>query len=181
MTRSALLGLGLAGLFMGGCHAATRMAEVPRVDLALEGGNRGYLLGSPPALSDVARKTTRQMVQTDLEIPSFYRPTQTGASVNIDVTVLQPSSRQPVGHPAPAAQETYVVQRGDTLSGIAAKVYGSGRRWRRLLEANERFLHGNPKRLRVGMKLVIPRGESAPSQAPAASSSSEDEGLTFKK
>ena len=52
MRRAArvLLGmvLGIAG--MSGCRTATKVTQVPRVDLELpEGGNRGYLVGTPPA------------------------------------------------------------------------------------------------------------------------------------
>lgn len=48
----------------------------------------------------------------------------------------------------------YVVRRGDTLSAIAQRFYGSASRWRVIARANNLK---DPKRLRVGMELVIPQ------------------------
>ncbi|MHC4392502.1 MAG: LysM peptidoglycan-binding domain-containing protein [Planctomycetota bacterium] len=61
------------------------------------------------------------------------------------------------GHPAPVVtpRNTYLVQPGDTLGGIAQKKLGSAGQWKRLLEANPP-LKGDPKRLRVGMSLTLP-------------------------
>lgn len=54
-----------------------------------------------------------------------------------------------------AAMAEYVVQEGDTLSGIAKAVWGSSKEWRRILEANRGVLPSEDK-IRVGMKLRIP-------------------------
>ena len=53
------------------------------------------------------------------------------------------------------AQKIHVVQRGDTLSSISAKYYGSARQWRKILNANRANLP-DPNRLIPGSKLVIP-------------------------
>lgn len=50
---------------------------------------------------------------------------------------------------------TYVVQSGDTLSSIAAKVYGSPTKWRKIYEANSEVLP-DPSTLEVGQRLRIP-------------------------
>ncbi|MBN1557066.1 MAG: LysM peptidoglycan-binding domain-containing protein, partial [Lentisphaerae bacterium] len=50
---------------------------------------------------------------------------------------------------------TYRVKRGDTLSRIAAELYGDAQQWRRIYNANEEIL-GGENRLRVGQVLVIP-------------------------
>ncbi len=50
---------------------------------------------------------------------------------------------------------TYTVQRGDTLSRIAYKVYGDATRWRGIQEANDAVL-GDSVNVRVGQVLVIP-------------------------
>jgi nucleoid-associated protein YgaU len=59
---------------------------------------------------------------------------------------------------APSATKQYVVQRGDTLSRIAGKVYGdvSPRAWKRIYNANQDVIGANPSRLRIGMQLTIP-------------------------
>ncbi|MFO0782598.1 MAG: LysM peptidoglycan-binding domain-containing protein [Phycisphaerales bacterium] len=51
---------------------------------------------------------------------------------------------------------TYTVQKGDTLIGIARKVYGSDSDWKRILEANAGLLKGNAEAIQPGMKLTIP-------------------------
>lgn len=55
----------------------------------------------------------------------------------------------------PAGNEIYAVKRGDTLSRIAAKVYGNGSKWRNIYNANRNVL-ASPEKLEVGMKLQIP-------------------------
>jgi tetratricopeptide (TPR) repeat protein len=50
---------------------------------------------------------------------------------------------------------TYRVKRGDTLSRIAAEVYGDAGKWERIYRANAKVL-GGENRLRVGQVLVIP-------------------------
>jgi len=56
----------------------------------------------------------------------------------------------------PAAPKTYKVQKNDTLSGIAKKVYGDGRKYGIILKANKDVLP-NPNKLKTGMELRIPQ------------------------
>ena len=55
-----------------------------------------------------------------------------------------------------ATQRIHVVQKGDTLSSISAKYYGSARQWRKIVAANSDNLP-NPNRLIPGSKLIIPQ------------------------
>lgn len=76
MTRGwqGLVALGVC-LGMAGCvKAQMRLVEMPRVDQALT-GNRGYLKGAAPIRQDTgrakaARKATRQVIMTDIELPT---------------------------------------------------------------------------------------------------------------
>lgn len=61
----------------------------------------------------------------------------------------------PVGTPAPASGRTYVVQPGDTLSKISAKVYGVPTRWQEIYNANRDVLP-NQHALKLGQTLKIP-------------------------
>lgn len=47
----------------------------------------------------------------------------------------------------------YIVRRGDTLWSIARSQYGSGQRWRDIVNANPGLV---PERMAVGQKLVMP-------------------------
>ncbi|MBI4577146.1 MAG: LysM peptidoglycan-binding domain-containing protein [Planctomycetes bacterium] len=60
---------------------------------------------------------------------------------------------------APAAQRRYTVQKGDTFSSIAKRLYGTEARWPAIAEAN-RDRVSDPSRLMPGTELVIPTGET---------------------
>ena len=181
MRRRAQIMLGMVGVLVaGGCKAPTRMAarvtEVPRVDLDLEGGNRGYLIGTPPPPG--ALETTRQMVETTVEIPSLYKPKRTNAPVNLEAMGAPETERMAEDKSqAPGHYDTYVVQKGESLWSIAAKpeIYGKATRWRRIFDANRDLLK-SPDRVRPGMTLKIPRGEEH-----GGSTTYGDEGTTYKK
>ena len=53
------------------------------------------------------------------------------------------------------SQRIHIVQKGDTLSSISAKYYGSARQWRKIVNANRDNLPA-PNRLIPGVKLIIP-------------------------
>lgn len=57
--------------------------------------------------------------------------------------------------PTQGLGRTHTVARGDTLSSIAQKYYGSGSAWRFLYEANRKVVP-NPDTLSVGTELEIP-------------------------
>ncbi len=67
--RFAIVGLGLCVAAAGCARITTHVVEKPRVDQELQGnGNRGFLTGSAPQPTE--RKTTRQIIQTDVELPT---------------------------------------------------------------------------------------------------------------
>jgi len=55
-------------------------------------------------------------------------------------------------------EKLYRVKKGDTLYGIAKKLYDDPSEWKSLLKANKDRIDG-PSDLRVGMKLVVPSEE----------------------
>ena len=184
MHQSAQRLFGIVGvLLMAGCRTATRVKDVPRVDLQLEEGNRGYLVGRPPEVSQL--KTTRQIVETDIELPNFYKPRRIGNRANLEnIATPETESNEPLQivsiAPEPTIaqlHDTYVVQKGDSLWSIAAKpeVYGKASRWRQIFDANRDLLK-SPDQLKHGMTLKIPRAEDD-----SDSTTYDDEGITFKK
>ncbi|MDP3723367.1 MAG: LysM domain-containing protein [Candidatus Omnitrophota bacterium] len=180
MQQATRLALGLAGVwFVGGCRTATRITEVPRVDLELSGGNRGYVIGVPPE-ETVALKATRQLIQSDVELPSAYKPGSTRARIRLEDVMPAEDGAGAAGPQSGGSNEIYVVQKGDSLWSIAAKpeVYGDGTRWQALLEANDDLLSGRPGRLRAGMQLKIPRTASAPERQAGPHG---DDGAPFTK
>jgi nucleoid-associated protein YgaU len=80
------------------------------------------------------------------------------------IQLITPS---PANSPAPSdseirdtnaqpTQRIHIIQKGDTLSSISAKYYGSANQWRKILAANRDNLP-NPNRLTPGVKLIIPQ------------------------
>jgi nucleoid-associated protein YgaU len=76
---------------------------------------------------------------------------------------IDPATGLPMSKPLPAPdapvpgtpERIHTVQRGETLSDIAVRYYGSAARWKRILDANSNVL-SRPERIKPGMKLVIP-------------------------
>jgi LysM repeat protein len=70
--------------------------------------------------------------------------------------------------------QAYVVQPGDTLVKIAARFYGSGARWRDILNgtnakaaSDPSFARiSNPNLIRIGQKLWLPGAQAAPTPPP---------------
>ena len=165
-------------LSMTGCaRMTTRIVEKPRVDQEIR-GNRGYLTGSAPAAG--RRKTTRKMIQTDIELPTGEElnpwrkpqkpaqlaqaaPAPTPAPISqswqepeeTNISPIQESIERPAPE-APSA--TYTVQKGDTLEKISKRFYGSTKKWRRIYNANRGVLK-SPDRIRPGQKLTIPSAD----------------------
>lgn len=157
---------------ISGCRTASRVIEEPRADFDIQtGGNRGYLVGTPTALSD-SRKATRQMVETEFETPPLTRG---NGAAPVELGEVAPPEEE---SSADVPSTTYVVHKGETLWSIAAKpeVFGDATKWRRLYRMNHDLL-GSPDRLRAGMTIKIPQA----GQGAAAASASSEPAATFTK
>ena len=66
------------------------------------------------------------------------------------------STAPPVSAPD-AGGQTYTVEKGDSLSKIAERVYGDPQQWRKIHEAN-RDIIDNPDLIHPGQVLKLPRG-----------------------
>lgn len=87
---------------------------------------------------------------TDSSAP---RSTGQGKADFSGVSSRTDSSAEQVGEPA---TQTYVVERGDTLSHIAQHFYGKAGGWREIYEANRDQLD-DPDRIQPGQVLKIPQ------------------------
>ena len=163
---------GLVMLALSGCRSATHLVEYPRTDLEVNaGGNRGYLVGTPPA-SAGAWKSTRQMVETEVEVPALSKRTGQATGSNSVASSASDSMNDSNWNEPGASSEiigSYTVKSNDSLWSIAANpaVYGDANKWRLLYAANRDVLK-SPDRLRAGMTLKIPRADAASEQASQA-------------
>jgi nucleoid-associated protein YgaU len=70
------------------------------------------------------------------------------------IAVIEKKDTVITANPVPATE--YIVKKGDSLYKISQKVYGSGNDWKKIYEANSAVI-SNPKKLKVGTKLLIPQ------------------------
>ena len=105
------------------------------------------------------RNPVAGFVDVDVEeLEPIPVPVRSGTDREQAITSNQPAGRTAGSHSnqeATADSRLHLVQKGETLSSIAAKTLGSGARFREIFEANQDQLK-DPNDLRVGMKLQIP-------------------------
>lgn len=117
---------------------------------ARESRERAALGASAPAPPVIVTAAAPTVVTASLPPPRPSPPPLPPVSAEAGALDVPPPA------PASPAVETYRVQRGDTLSSIAAKMYEDPAQWRRIYEANRATLK-SPESLRVGQVLIIPR------------------------
>jgi Lysozyme like domain/LysM domain len=88
-------------------------------------------------------------------VPKAAQPVRTAATAPVIHADLDAAIR-----PARAAAPTYTVQPGDSLSGIADRLYGRAGDWRWLYQANRSEIH-NPGLIYPGQVLRVPHGPAA--------------------
>lgn len=106
----------------------------------------------PPSAAETAPPTAPAPAAASPASPAAAAAVPSPASAETTPAALPP----PPPAPPPSRVSTYTVQPGDTLSTIAAKVYGDRTAWRRIYEANRAAIP-DPHRLRAGVTLTIPR------------------------
>lgn len=109
-----------------------------------------FLLKANPHISDARRLA----VGTVIRLPTL--PELVGES-----PAVEPGEEASPGDEV-TGQRTYVVQPGDTFYGIAARLLGSGARWKEILELNRDVVHGNAKGLQPGQTLRLPARTGTP-------------------
>ncbi len=156
--------LSLAG---GAGAAEERLSAAPSKERRIQ-------LREPPAAASAAGTSLANISETlraEREARNSLRATYEKEPLDADgepVAAAAPSSTRgaPARAPAKAAAAastataaksgaSHKVTRGDTLTSIAKKYYGSGKDWKRIYEANRGKLP-HPDRIKIGMILAIP-------------------------
>jgi LysM repeat protein len=107
-------------------------------------------------VADMATKATPAMALAGVLVAAPHANAAAGAAVKTTTAVIQVHDDAVVRAQASAqATGRYTVQRGDTLSSIAQRFYGSAGDWNRLYAANRSVLH-NPDMIFAGQVLDIP-------------------------
>lgn len=155
---------------------AFRESERRRLrDQVMTGGTAAVTGAVPPVVVDAPLAEKQGLDRATLEpvsepavepvsppvpIKTVTRPVVPEASQEVTIGLPSLPSKPSVTVPSNTVDEvaivrTYTVQRGDTLSRIAFKVYGDATRWRGIQEANSAVL-GDSVNVRVGQVLIIP-------------------------
>ena len=113
-------------------------------DLRQVRGNLARRIAAPPPSPPRSVVVLRRGELADRPLPATQVPVAAGAPV---------SEPEPAGKPSGT---TYRVQRGDTLSAVAARVYHNPRKWKTIYDANRDTL-GRSQKLKVGQVIIIPK------------------------
>jgi nucleoid-associated protein YgaU len=164
VTRIALFPLLIVALAAAGCQkkppvSTARPAEPPpeRMDVATPDPYAADAMAPTDTAGNTGRMTTRVVEPAPAPNPRTAAAT-TPQSSSDDDEVLAPARSTPKKSTAgksAARGNTYTVKKGDTLTGIALKVYGDANRWDDIWRANKARVP-NKDKLKVGTKLIIP-------------------------
>lgn len=168
----------------GGITTRAYITDKERVDQAMEGGNFGYLAGTPQAEDRTNVKKTRKVyvvevtkappeVSDDIAATTESMTSDT-SPVEESAPAEEPRGRKielpsfdedsPRSAPAAAADDenapagggqAYTVEKDDTLQKISKKFYGTYSKWPQIYEANKNVIK-NPNRIKQGVTLQIP-------------------------
>lgn len=136
--------------------------RVEKLEQMLQGGSI-VAVNKPnsPALdvASVNDQALKQLIATNTgdeisnqEAITFPQDDQPQASTQVTPPQAQSAPKAPTSR-------TYVVQKGDTLSKISQKYYGTTKRWKQIYDANRERI-SNINNLKVGTKLEIPEDKS---------------------
>ena len=115
-------------------------------------GLNGSKVRNMPTESDIGREFANFL--DTYEIPSAARAEAIQATQASAPSPSSNSEGSTAPAPAPASEPlVYVVKDGDNLEAISKRFYGKRHQWRKIQKANPKV---NPRKLRQGMKLVIP-------------------------
>lgn len=163
MKRIALIPLLVAALAATGCQkkqpvSTARPAEPPpeRMEVATPDPYAADAMAPTDAGANSNRMTTRTVEPAPAPNPRTAAAATPPAEGD---EVLAPARSTPkkssTAGKSASRGNTYTVKKGDTLTGIAQKVYGDANRWDDIWRANKARVP-NKDKLKVGTKLIIP-------------------------
>lgn len=182
------LALAVAALMVAGCTSANTSGGAVetrayvdnrnRVDQSMEGGNYGYISGTPKAPDRSNFSKTRQVYTLEftknpgVTPEELRKPVPPAQPVPLNIPAREERSSysepEPVNlppmnnarseEPAVTSESTteYVVEKGDTLQKISKKFYGGYSKWTKIYEANKDILP-NPNKIKPGLTIRIPQ------------------------
>jgi nucleoid-associated protein YgaU len=150
------------------------------IEIIYSGGERERQ--KPPEekkIVSIPVQPTPQPVQPPVQ--PIQPPAQPRPPEQVPISYETPKeSREPLKPQAESVEPTqptpteegqyYVIKRGDTFESLAEKHYGSKNKWSIIQDANPGV---NPKRLKIGQKILIPTKTTEPETTPVETVESE--------
>lgn len=151
----SMLTTGLIGAVAGAGIGAIPFLPGGLVTGALIGGAAGALLGLVRGIG----KAKHDKAQFEAITRSMQNgPVDPGALGPVIATRRTRKKSRKAGMHRSGAGSTYVVRSGDTLSAIAQRHHTT---WQKLYAANRSEIGSNPSAIKVGARIVVPRGDRA--------------------
>jgi nucleoid-associated protein YgaU len=119
-----------------------------------------YVIQSGDTLYDIA--VARYGDATFVQAIEKANPGLDPNRLRVGDRIVLPEKEQPGRAPAapePKRPKVYVVRKGDTLIGIARRIYNDAAMYPKIYEANKDVLSSLNARLYVGMRLRLPEPE----------------------
>ena len=108
---------------------------------------------------DMFRRMAEQAGISKGAIDSMVKTMKGAMNVASSSPALKEAAEEVVAKaPSTSGGGTYTVKSGDTLSGIAKKVYGDYNKWRELYEKNRDVIGSDPNRIFPGQVLQLAKG-----------------------
>jgi 5'-nucleotidase len=128
------------------------LATLPNLSAQARALQAASNINPSPQTSPIASSPATSPIPPDSELRNTNDDTQRSAEPASEIRdtrheIQNTNTEQP--------PRIHIVQKGDTLSSISVKYYGSARQWRKIVAANRSNLP-DPNHLVPGSKLIIP-------------------------
>ena len=126
--------------------------------------NTFYIVQAGDTLSDIAQRAYNNGSQPYWRAIYLINQYEIGNDPNV-IHAGEPLYIPPIVSP-PERETFYIVQAGDTLSGIAQQTCGDGSRWPVIYNDNKKMIGNDPNRILPGQILFINGGLFKPGTGP---------------
>jgi len=154
MQKDFKIGLAIGVTFSAG--AILWLATLPNLSARARALQAASNINSSPQTSPIASSSVTSPVPPDSELRHVAERRARFGNTNYDTQRSAEPASEIRDTNTEQPQRIHIVQKGDTLSSISAKYYGSSRQWRKIALANRDNLP-DPNRLIPGSRLLIPQ------------------------
>jgi LysM repeat protein len=158
---------------VAGGVSSTVMALHPRlafghICMSMMAASMAYMFAGMQLMMSPMLRSSQQLAQQQQPAPprgeiapGGHEPAPPPAATQAPKAVASKPERSSAEAAPPAVANTYTIAAGDTLRGIAARLYGNAQDWHAIEKANPGL---DPRRLRIGQAIKLPSAVSPRSE-----------------